>query len=297
MFGIFGRLKRRFALRQMADFFQRVDRNPVTRTPGEVGLEFEEVSFKSLDGLDLSGWYLPALGSEKLVVFNHFMLGNKAGAVPHKDWGNISVDFMPIYRHLVDAGYSVLTFDLRNHGASGVWEGGKLGLTNVEYQDSVASVRYAKKRFPGSKIHLFSQCYGAVSTIRGMDRHPEDFVGVGAFVCLQPLTPEGFVTGVMEKFDMASDDNLPYFGERLKKKTGYGLDELEVPSGAVEVPTLLVQVQNDWRTTPKSIEEIYENLAADDKKLLWIENEEERLQGYNYFAKHPEEMIAWLDSH
>lgn len=43
-------LKRFFAIRQMADFFEKVERNPVTRTPAEVGLDFEEVDFKSLDG-------------------------------------------------------------------------------------------------------------------------------------------------------------------------------------------------------------------------------------------------------
>lgn len=297
MFRFIDRLKRHFALRQMADFFQRVDRNPVTRTPEEVGLEFEDVSFKSLDEINLKAWYIPASSTDKLVIFNHFMLGNRAGAVPHKDWGNISVDFMPIYKHLVDAGYSVLTYDLRNHGASDVWENGKLGLTNVEYQDSVASLRYARERQPDAKLYLFSQCYGAVSTIRGLDKHPEDFDGINAFICLQPLTPEGFVTGVMNKFGMVNDENLPYFGARLKKKTGYGLNELNVPSEAVKIPTLLVQVHDDWRTTPKSIEDIYEKLGTDDKKLLWIENEDERLQGYNYFAKQPKEMIEWLDRH
>lgn len=297
MFGIIKRLQRHYALSQMANFFQRVDRNPVTRTPKEVGLDFEELSFESLDGVELRAWYIPAENSDRLVVFNHFMLGNRAGAVPQKDWGNVSVDFMPIYRHLVDAGYSVFTYDLRNHGASDVWNDGKLGLTNVEYQDSVASVRFARTRFPGMKLFLFSQCYGSVSTIRGMDKHPDDFEGIEAFISLQPLTPKGFVTGVMEKFSLEHPENLEYFGERLQKKTGYRLDDLKVPAEAVKIPTLLVQVHADWRTTAESIEEIYENLGTDDKKLLWIENEDERLEGYNYFARNPEEMIAWLDAH
>lgn len=297
MFGILNNLKRHFALKQMADFFQRVDRNPVTRTPEEVGLGFEEISFESLDGVNLQAWYIPAKDSNKLVIFNHFMLGNRAGAVPHKDWGNVSVDFMPIYKHLVDAGYNVLTYDLRNHGASDVYEDGKLGLTTVEYQDSVASVRYAKKRFPGMKLYLFSQCYGTVSTMRAMDKHPEDFEGIQAYISVQPLTPEGFVTGVMKKFDMEHEENLDYFERRLKQKTGYGLAELKVPSNAVKIPTLLVQVHDDWRTTPESIEEIFDELGTDDKKLLWIENEEERLEGYNYFARNPQEMIDWFDHH
>ena len=290
-------LQRHFALRQMADFFEKVERNPVTRTPEEAGLEFEKISFKSLDDVNLSGWYIPSNGSDKLVIFNHFMLGNKAGAAPHEDWGNISVDFIPIYKHLVNAGYNVFTYDLRNHGESDVYKDGRLGLTHTEYQDVVASVRYVKKQFPEKKLYLYSQCYGTVSTMRAMEKHPEDFRAIRAFINVQPLTPEGFVTGVTRKFDMEHEDNLTIFGNRLKKKTGYDLAQLEVPANSVKVPTLLVQVHDDWRTTVGSIEDIYANLGTNDKKMLWIENEDERLEGYNYFARNPEEMIEWLDNH
>lgn len=288
------RFRRRFILRAMASFFRRVNRNPVTRTPDEVGLAFENITFDSLDGTKLKAWYIPANGRRRVVVFNHFMLGNRAGAIPHKDWGNVSVDFMPVYKHLVDAGYSVFTYDLRNHGESDVWEGGKLGLTNVEYQDSVASVRYAREQLAESKQYLFSQCYGGVCTIRGMKEHPKDFEDVSAFICLQPLTPEGFVSGVMNKMGLSNQENVAYFGEQLRKKTGYALSQLDVPAESVKIPTLLVQVRNDWRTTTKSIEEIYERLATKEKRMLWIEHEDERLQGYNFFTHHPEMMINWL---
>jgi hypothetical protein len=35
-------------------------RAPVLRRPGEVGLEYEEVFFPSLDGVALDGWFIPA---------------------------------------------------------------------------------------------------------------------------------------------------------------------------------------------------------------------------------------------
>lgn len=289
------KLKRNIALKQMANFFERVDRNPVTRTPKEAGLEFQAVSFKSLDGVNLSGWYIPSKGSDKLVIFNHFMVGNKAGAVPHKDWGNIGVDFIPIYKHLVDAGYNVLTYDLRNHGESDVYKDSKLGLTHTEYQDVVASVRYAKEYHTEKKIYLYSQCYGTVATMRAMDKHPDDFKGIRAYINLQPLTPEGFVAGVTRKFNMEHPDNLQIFAKQLKKKTGYDLAQLKIPAEAVKIPTLLVQVHDDWRTTSESIEEIYANLGTDDKRLYWIEGTDERLDGYNYFGKDPNEMIQWFE--
>jgi hypothetical protein len=289
--------KRNYALKQMANFFEKVERNPVTRTPAEADLKFEKINFKSLDDVNLSAWYIPSEASNKLVVFNHFMLGNKAGAVPHKDWGNVAVDFLPIYKHLVDAGYNVLTYDLRNHGESDVYKDGALGLTNTEYQDVVASVRYAKEKHPDMQVYLYSQCYGTVSTIRAMEKHPEDFKDIKAYINVQPLTPEGFVTGVTRKFEMEHEDNLQIFGEQLKKKTGYTLDDVGTPAHAVKVPTLTVQVRDDWRTTQESIKDIHQNINNEDKKLLWIDNEDERLEGYNYFANNPKEMIEWFDSH
>jgi predicted alpha/beta hydrolase len=290
-------LRRRFILRRMADFFEKVDRNPVTRTPGEVGLKYEDISFASPDGVALKAWYIPSDSDDKIVIFNHFMLGNRAGAVPNKDWGNVAVDFMPLYKHLVNAGYSVFTYDLRNHGESAVFQDGKLGLTNTEYQDVVGAVRYVKENYPGKRNFLYSQCYGTVSTMRAMAKSPEDFRDIEAYVSLQPLTPEGFVGGISKHLNMEDTENVAVFGRQLQKKTGYTVADAQSPAEAVTMPTLLVQVHDDWRTTPESIEDVYERMPVADKELLWIEDETERLEGYNYFAKNPEKLLAWLDNH
>jgi pimeloyl-ACP methyl ester carboxylesterase len=290
-------LRRRFILRQMANFFEKVDRNPVTRTPDDASLRYEDVSLTSSDGVALKAWFIPSGDSDKIVIFNHFMLGNRAGAVPHKDWGNVAVDFMPLHKHLVEAGYSVFTYDLRNHGESAVYDGGKLGLTNTEYQDVLGAVRYVKEHYPNQKYYLYSQCYGTVSTMRAMDKSPSDFDHIRGYVSIQPLTPDGFVGGVSAHLNISHDENLDVFGRQLEKKTGYSVSDAQSPAEAVTMPTLLVQVHDDWRTTAASIEGIHERLATDDKELLWIEDETERLEGYNHFARNPKKLIDWLDSH
>jgi hypothetical protein len=58
-------------------------RAPVLRRPGEVGLEFEEVFFSSMDGVPLEGWFIPA-DSDKLIIRNHFLPGNRYG-MPRRD--------------------------------------------------------------------------------------------------------------------------------------------------------------------------------------------------------------------
>ena len=291
-------MKRNIAMKRSANFFEKVERNPVTRTPQEVGLAYSDVSFKSLDGVNLKGWYIPNEGSKKTVIFNHFMVGNKAGAVPHKDWGNVTVDFLPIYKHLNEAGYNVLTYDLRNHGESDVYENGKLGLTTVEYQDVVASVRYTKAQYPDNDFYLYSQCYGTVSTIRAMGENPDDFKDIKAFINVQPLVPAAFVEGISKKFNIWDEEkSLERFEAQLVKKTGIGFEDIKIPAEAVTMPTLTLQVRGDWRTTAESVKNIHDNIASTDKKMIWIEDEEERLEGYNYFARNPQEMIAWFDNH
>ncbi|MFZ0034006.1 MAG: alpha/beta hydrolase [Sedimentisphaerales bacterium] len=77
----------------------------VLYTPGELGLDFEKVIFKSDDGLMLSGWYIPANSSELTVLFCHGNGGNMMHAL---DTINI----------LYNLGLNCLVFDYRGYGNS-----------------------------------------------------------------------------------------------------------------------------------------------------------------------------------
>jgi len=48
----------------------------VSYTLDELGLDFEKVVFSSADGLQLSGWYIPAENSEFTALFCHGNGGN-----------------------------------------------------------------------------------------------------------------------------------------------------------------------------------------------------------------------------
>jgi dienelactone hydrolase len=123
-------------------------RAPLDRTPLTEGLAYENVTFKSSDGLDIRGWFIPAAGPEPApaVAFVHGWLwnrlGNVEGQVPVPDK---SVDFLPAAKALHEAGYGVLLFDLRHHGES---DGGKAPLTFGvhEARDFVGAVEYLRSR-------------------------------------------------------------------------------------------------------------------------------------------------------
>ena len=135
--------------------------------------------------------------------------------------------------------------------------------------------------------------------MRAMEKSPKDFEDIKAFVSIQPLSADAFVEGVTKKFGIYDPRNVDAFSHHLEKRTGYRVSQLKVPdlSSAVKMPTLLVQVHDDFRTTSSDIEKVFDELASDDKELLWIENETERLEGYNYFARNPEKLTTWLNAH
>lgn len=77
----------------------------ISVTPKEVGLEFEEVRFKSADGTVLSGWFVPAKDARATVLYCH---GNG---------GNIS-DRLDTLSVLNGLGLNVFMFDYRGYGLS-----------------------------------------------------------------------------------------------------------------------------------------------------------------------------------
>ncbi|ODS87577.1 MAG: hypothetical protein ABS46_00175 [Cytophagaceae bacterium SCN 52-12] len=167
-------------IEQYAQLFAFGDRTPVLRRPDEVGLQYEEVFFPSLDGVPLEGWFIPA-HSDKLLIINHPMPCNRYGYPGHlPPWnimfGGFEVNFLPELKHLHDAGYNILTYDLRNHGQSGQGNGGIAGLGQYECRDIVGSVRYAKSRedLKSMKVGLYSRCMGSIATVMALAKFPDE---------------------------------------------------------------------------------------------------------------------------
>ncbi|UIK11836.1 alpha/beta hydrolase [Rhizobium leguminosarum] len=188
----------------MADLMAHSTRTPVLRWPNEYGMDYEEIFFPAMDGITIEGWFIPAAGSDKLLIMNHPMPCNRYGypghLAPWQDFGGFEVNFLPEYKILHDAGYNIITYDMRNHGRSGTGSGGINAHGTLEYRDVIGSLRYAKSRpdTKDMKTALYSRCLGANSTIVGMHKHPEEFTHIKAMIALQPVTPAVFVQTAME---------------------------------------------------------------------------------------------------
>jgi fermentation-respiration switch protein FrsA (DUF1100 family) len=98
--------------------------------PADWGLSSEEVSFKSMDGLTLRGWWIPAEGSQKAVISLH---GHGGSMDP--DLHNAP----PLH----EAGFNLLMFDFRAHGRS---EGNISTIGYLERMDLIGAVDFLRQK-------------------------------------------------------------------------------------------------------------------------------------------------------
>lgn len=277
-------------------------RAPVLRRPSEAGLPYENVTFPSMDGVPLEGWLIPA-NSNRLVIHNHFLPGNRYGYPGHlpdfDGLGGFEVNSLTEYQALHDAGYNVLCYDMRNHGLSGQGNGGITGMGLTEYRDVIGSLRFAASLPQTARMEtvLLSAGLGANATAVGWARHPEEFSRVRALIMLQPVSGPYIVEEFVKNLDMP--DGYAAFEAAVHERTSFHLAEqsalAHVP--AITVPTLLAQVHDDTMTRPQDVQDIYDALGSRVKELHWIEGTDRRFDGYNYFGTHPEAAIDWFDRH
>jgi hypothetical protein len=294
-------------IRNLANTFGYPIRSPILGRPEEYGLEYEDVFFPSMDGIPLEGWFFPA-ASDRLIIANHPLWFNRYGFPAHLEpWKQIGaaggndfeVNFMPDYKHLHDAGYNVFCYDMRNFGHSGAANGG-IGSNGIfESRDVVGSLQYVRRHedLRDMKVGLFSRCCGANATMIAMTKHPEYFKDIRCMVAPQPVSLRPFYERITEILGIP--DRIDDIDREIQLITSFTMDQMSPIEYAknVHVPTFITQVHDDALTKPNDVQQIFDNIPANDKKLFWIEGTTRRWDGYNYFPEHPEQMIEWFDAH
>lgn len=291
---------------QYAGLFKSGVRTPVLERPDDYGMDYEDVSFPSMDGVPLEAWYIPA-DSNKLLIINHPMTCNRYGfpghLAPWKDmFGGFEVNFLPELKHLHDAGYNILTYDLRNCGLSGDANGVTSGLGLLECRDVVGSVRYAKNRGDLAKMTtgLFSRCMGGNSTIIAMGKWPDEFQHIKALALLNVVSGKTFIERGAANMGLDPNEAASRLDQRVRELTGFRLDE-ETPrpfGHGVTVPTLMAQLRRDFLINAEQDgQELFDALAANEKELIWIEESNQRFYAYNHFGQHPEHLLNWFEKY
>lgn len=121
-------------------------------TPARYGLTYRDVSFKDAAGLTLRGWWIPGTRHATVVMVH--------------GWTTSRQEPMSKGRYLHDAGYNLLLFDLRGHGAS---DGDYTSFGWTEYQDAITAVRFARGLDEGP-VALFGYSMGAATVVMAAAR-------------------------------------------------------------------------------------------------------------------------------
>ena len=149
----------------------------IEQTPGDFGIEYEEVFFTTRDGLNLHGWYLPGTGDVTWLWF-------------HGNGGNIShrVEELALFRHRL--GVNQFIFDYRGYGRSSGTPSEK-----GTYQDSRAALEYLTSRsdLAPEKIVYFGRSLGAAVAVElAASREPLGLVLVAPFSSISDMAKVAF---------------------------------------------------------------------------------------------------------
>lgn len=147
----------------------------IVATPGQIGLQYEDIQLKTADGIGLHGWYIPAPQPRGTVLFLH---GN-AGNISHR------LDSVQMFHRL---GYSMLIFDYRGYGNSG-------GTPTEQgtYRDAEAAWRYLteQRHIPSCRIVLFGESLGgAVAAWLAARQRPAALVIASGFTSVPDLAQQ-----------------------------------------------------------------------------------------------------------
>jgi len=283
------------------------------KTPRDYGMEYTNVEFYTSDGVRLSAWEIHQ-GAAKLAIVNHPLMCTRYGSVAGMD--GVPVQFLPMVKHLHDKGYNILMYDHRGQGESDGGVGktriGKeapVGCGAVEWQDLVGALKYVEKHpsLSTNKIALVMQCMGANAAIAAWGQAPEAFnvSNVRCFVAVQPTISYNMVcrmTAAKLGRDIADEVQ-----EAQRSKFGFEFTNPFAFIGSVKVPMLFTQVKADQYTLDASgindVQAIYDACPT-DKELIWIGPDQKkpfgtgkRFEGYGYFNRYPEELLAFLAKH
>lgn len=294
------------ALQRFANKFDQPQRSPVLHSPSEQNLDYEDITFPAHDGVPLEGWFIPAAGSNRLIIVNHPMGFSRSGLPAqfdpwHSQWapsGNgFEVNFIPDYKILHDAGYNVLTYDLRNHGFSSAANGGIVSRGIFEARDVIGSLQYAhnRKETRDMTIGLFSRCLGCGAVFSAMKQFPEAFNEVRCLIGPQPVTPQIILEHHLALAGVPVN-RIEDLDQLITLRTGIGLAQTDPREWAkyVHVPTFLYQVHDDVLAEPSDIQAIFDNIPIAEKKLQWIYGTTARWDGYLEFQRRPQPMLEWF---
>jgi len=239
-------------------------------TPDRLGLDYRVVRFKTADGLELYGWFLPAKGSAEGTILHL-----------HGNAENISTHFVNV-AWLPERGFNVFVFDYRGYGASE----GEPTLDGAQKDiDAATKTLLERSDVEKDRIVFYGQSLGGALAVYNVANSPfRDHI--------RALVIESTFSDYVEiaREELASH----WFTWPIQWLPSLTVDDKYSPLLAVKkispIPLLIIQGDKDAIVPVHDAVQLYD--AALEPKRLWIvpgaghiqamrrEAERDRLVGY-----------------
>ena len=278
-------------------------REPLTASPDDLGLPYENVNFPAHDGLRLSGWFLPTVGyptkGGATIILVHGWLWNRLGASANDVFSNIigstPVEMLRLAHTLSKAGYNVLMYDMRNHGESA--SGGPVTFGRDESNDLLGALAYLGTRMDVNmeQIGVVGFSAGANSLLYTLPQSNQ----IKAAIAVQPTTASVFNKRfARDLLGPAGAVVLPLVDMSYQAVGGPVMSEIR-PNTAVShaghVPVLYIQGSGDHWGDPDDVA----NMAAatpEARGPLFVETNG-RFEGYQYLIDNPKIATSFFEQH
>lgn len=290
----------------IANTFINPFQSPVFDDPRNYDLNFEDVTFKAQDNVELSGWLIKG-SKDKVIIQSHF--GVQCSRSGYRPSGMMKgydkdIEFLRQAKYLNDAGYTVLMYDFRNHGNSGEGSLPYISWGEEEAKDVIAAVEFISNHvdYNQASIGLLSICMGQGASVAAFGREDglKQFPNLKTMISIQPMDYACFVKALgLPKFIAKSTNKA------IEKRTARDFNETSWRpyTKDVNVPTLVIQNRNDGYLDEVFIESFYSDLNV-EKELLWLDIPKKkggafpnRAAAYDWIGENPKPIIGWFDEH
>lgn len=217
-----------------------VPRPTSTRTPADMGVDFEAVRLQARDGISLSAWHIPGLPDGGSVAMFH-------------GYGACKGNLLSEARVFHELGWHTLLVDLR-----GAWEsdGTVTTLGAAEAADVAGAAAWLGRKRPDQPLVLFGASMGAVAILGTMNR---DWVEPDAIILECPY--DTLLHTIQHRFEAMRVPAFPaaqalvFWGGVQHGFNGFALNPVDFAQ-SVRCPALLLHGERDPRVRARDVEAI-----------------------------------------
>jgi len=215
--------------------------------PLDLGLKYEEIIFKSTDGVKLSGWFIPNNKTKATIIVMHGYPADKANLLGIAEF--LSKDF------------NVFLFDFRSFGKS---EGKYTTVGYLEKNDLLGAIEYLEKEKNKTKLGLYGFSLGGAVALMTNHKNIKAIVTDSAYAKLRNMIEHMYGPFFILKYPLAYLTKL--YGMiflRINVDKVNPMDNIK----NLEIPILIIHAEKDSQIPLKEAYLLHE---ANKKTELWI---------------------------